>query len=49
MMVRLANGRVIEVDDFKGRRLIRKGRATPLAAVRAPQERAVLQRPQAMR
>ena len=46
MKVRLVNGRVIEVEDAKGARLIRKGRATPIAAVRVPQERAVL--PQAV-
>jgi len=44
--IRLLNGRVIEVEDFKAGRLVRKGRARYIeAAVSAPRERMVLPRP----
>lgn len=44
--IRLLNGRVVEVEDFKAGRLVRKGRAKFIeAAVYSPRERMILPRP----
>ncbi len=47
--VRLSDGRVIETEEKHAARLVRKfgARYVSEAAIRAPQERAVMARPQA--